>query len=179
MTQLLLALVFVPVRASGPEIAMSVVGRGKVIIELYPTEAPKLVKHVLGLVERKFYDGMLIHRKVDNFVIQTGDPKSKNVSVSYARKHKGKYGEVPGLGEAGSGQSVAYEINELKHEKYAVGMALESPMDDSGDSQFFINLKDNFRLNGMYEVFGKVMKGQSVIDKIQRGDRITSIRRIR
>ena len=53
-----------------------------------------------------------------------------------------------------------------------------SSVDDSGDSQFFVNLKDNFRLNGMYEVFGKVIKGQNVIDRIQRGDRIKSIRRV-
>jgi len=158
---------------------MSVSGRGSVVIEMYPDQAPKLVKHVLELVDSGFYDKMLIHRKVDNFVIQSGDPESKKVSVSFARKHKGKMGEVPGLGEKGSGKSVPYEINDLTHEKYTVGMALESPMDDSGDSQWFINLKDNFRLNGMYEVFGRVVKGQAVIDKIERGDRIAYIRRVK
>lgn len=160
-------------------VEMAVEGRGSVFIELRPDQAPNLCAHVLGLIDKKFYDKQLIHRKVDNFVIQTGDPTSKKVSVSYARKHKGKMGEVPGLGDGGSGHPVKYEINDLTHEKYAVGMALESPMDDSGDSQFFINLKDNFRLNGMYEVFGKVVKGQSVVDKIQRGDRIRFIRRAR
>lgn len=162
-----------------PQIEMAVEGRGSVFIELRPDQAPNLTKHVMELVDRKFYDRQLIHRKVDNFVIQSGDPTSKKVSVAYARKHKGKMGEVPGLGDAGSGRSVPFEINDLTHEKYTIGMALESPMDDSGDSQFFINLKDNFRLNGMYEVFGKVVKGQSVVDKIQRGDRIRFIRRVR
>jgi peptidyl-prolyl cis-trans isomerase B (cyclophilin B) len=165
--------------ADNPRVEMKVAGRGTVVLELYPQQAPKLVKHVLELVDTGFYDHMLIHRKVDNFVIQTGDPESKKVSVSYAHKHKGKMGEVPGLGEKGSGTSVPYEINDLTHEKYTVGMALESPMDDSGDSQFFINLKDNFRLNGMYEVFARVVKGQDVVDKIERGDRITSIRRVK
>lgn len=162
---------------ANPGIVMNVSGRGKVTIELLKDQAPLIVEHVLELVDHKFYDHMLFHRKVDNFVIQSGDPKSKKVSVSFARKHKGKMGEVPGLGESGSGKSVKFEINEVPHAKYTMGMALESPMDDSGDSQFFINLKDNFRLNGMYVVFGKVTSGQSVIDKIERGDRITSIRR--
>ena len=169
--------VFAP--GENPQILMRIEGKGSVVIELYPEQAPKLVQHLTELIESKFYDRMLIHRKVDNFVIQTGDPTSKNVSVAFARKHKGKMGEVPGLGDAGSGKSVKYEINDLTHEKYAVGMALESPRDDSGDSQFFINLKDNFRLNGMYEVFGRVVKGQDVVDRIERGDRINSIRFVR
>jgi cyclophilin family peptidyl-prolyl cis-trans isomerase len=158
---------------------MLVSGRGKVVIELYPDQAPKLVQHVLELVDNGFYDKLLIHRKVDNFVIQSGDSSSRKVSVSYARKHKGKMGEVPGLGDKGSGKSVPFEINDLTHKKYTIGMALESPMDDSGDSQWFINLKDNFRLNGMYEVFGSVIKGQNVVDKVERGDRITYIRRVK
>ena len=165
--------------AENPQIVMKIEDKGSVVIDLYPEQAPKLVQHLVELIDRRFYDRMLIHRKVDNFVIQTGDPTSKDISVSYARKHKGKMGEVPGLGDAGSGKSVKYEINDLTHQKYAVGMALESPMDDSGDSQFFINLKDNFRLNGMYEVFGRVVRGQDVVDKIERGDRIRSIRRVR
>jgi len=162
-----------------PLLEMVVQDRGTVVIELDAEQAPNLVAHVLKLVDDKFYDRMLFHRKVDNFVIQTGDPESKKVSVAFARKNKGKYGEVPGLGEKGSGKTVKYEINDLTHAKYTVGMALESPMDDSGDSQFFINIKDNFRLNGMYEVFGKVVKGFAVIDKIERGDRIVRIRRKR
>ncbi|MBS1721885.1 MAG: peptidylprolyl isomerase [Armatimonadetes bacterium] len=157
---------------------MTIANRGTVTIELYPAQAPKLVPHILELVDSGFYDGQLIHRKVPNFVIQTGDLSSRKVSVTYARKHKGSYGEVPGLENKGSGKSIPYEINDLTHEKYTVGMALESPMDDSGDSQFFINLKDNFRLNGMYEVFGRVVAGQKVVDSIERGDRIKSIRRI-
>lgn len=147
-------------------------------MELFPDQAPVLCEHVLKLVENKFYDGMLIHRKVPDFVIQTGDPLSKKVSVSWAKKNPGDHGGTKTLGDGGSGKPVKYEINDLVHEKFAVGMALESPMDDSGDSQFFINLKDNFRLNGMYEVFAKVTKGQDVVMKIQRGDRIKSIKRV-
>ncbi|MBS1715034.1 MAG: peptidylprolyl isomerase [Armatimonadetes bacterium] len=154
-------------------------GRGTFTIGLDAGQAPNLVAHVIKLVDDKFYDRIMFHRKVDDFVVQTGDPTSKKVSTAFARKNKGKFGEVPGLGEKGSGKTVKYEINDLTHAKYTVGMALESPMDDSGDSQFFINLKDNFRLNGMYEVFGKVVRGFAVVDKIERGDRILRIRRQR
>ncbi len=173
---LLAATVATPV--TQPEIDVTIQSKGSFVIELYPGQAPKLVAHVLDLVDHKFYDGLLIHRKVPGFVIQTGDASSKTVSSAFARKHAGKYGEVTGLQDKGSGTRVPYEINDLTHEKYTVGMALESPMDDSGDSQFFINLADNFRLNGMYEVFGRVVKGTSVIDKIERGDRIKTIRRV-
>ena len=156
---------------------MTVEGRGKVVMEFYPEEAPKLCEHLLEIIGKKFYDGMLIHRKVPNFVIQAGDPASKKVTVKWAKKNPGEMGGTKTLGDGGSGKSVPFEINNLTHEKYSVGMALESPMDDSGDSQFFINLKDNFRLNGMYVVFAKVIKGQDIVDKIERGDRIKSIRK--
>ena len=169
----------IPGGTARPVVEVSIQDRGVFFIEMNPDQAPKLVAHVMHLIDGRFYDKMLFHRKVDNFVIQTGDPKSKRVSVKYARKHRGKMGEVPGLGEGGSGKNVPFEINDLTHERYSVGMALESPMDDSGDSQFFVNLKDNFRLNGMYEVFGKVVKGQAVVDKVQRGDRILHMRRVR
>lgn len=163
---------------SHPSIAMKVEGRGTIVMELYPEQAPKLVEHVLDLVDHGLYDGMLIHRKVPDFVIQTGDPLSKKVTVKWARKNPGEHGGTKTLGDGGSGKPVKYEINDLTHEKFTVGMALESPMDDSGDSQFFINLKDNFRLNGMYEVFARVTKGQDVVMKIERGDRIKSVKRI-
>lgn len=174
----MIGFILMTVAPAYPHIAMKVDGRGTVVMELYPEQAPKLCQHVLDLVESKFYDGMLIHRKVPDFVIQTGDPTSKKVTVSWARKNPGDHGGTKTLGDGGSGHSVKYEINDLTHEQYTVGMALESPMDDSGDSQFFINLKDNFRLNGMYEVFARVTKGQDIVMKIERGDRIRSIRRI-
>lgn len=160
-----------------PVVEVVVEGRGTFEIELYPQEAPKLVKHFLALVDSKFYDGILFHRKVPNFVTQSGDPKSKRVSPEEARKKPGESGGTEGLGDGGSGTTVPFEINNLTHEKGTVGMALEAPMSDTGDSQFFINLKQNSRLNGMYVVFGKVTKGWDVVERVERGDRIKSIRR--
>ncbi len=160
-----------------PCVEMVVEGRGSIVVELRPDQAPKLVKHFLGLVDSEFYDGMLFHRKVDNFVIQSGDPASKKWTPEKARKNPGESGGTEGLGDGGSGRTVPFEINDLVHDKYTIGMALESPMSATGDSQFFINLKDNHRLNGMYEVFGRVVEGFDVVDKVQRGDRIKVVRR--
>lgn len=160
-------------------VSFEVEKRGSFVVELRPDQAPKLVAHFLSLVDSGFYDKMLFHRKVDNFVIQAGDPKSKAKSSSWAVKNPGEMGGTKTLGDGGSGKTVPYEINDLTHVKHSVGMALEGPMTDTGDSQFFINLKDNFRLNGMYCVFGMVVEGNAVISKIQRGDRIVKVKRVK
>ena len=164
--------------SSRPLVAFDVQGRGQFVMELRPDQAPKLCAHFLGLVESGFYDGMLVHRKVPGFVVQSGDSASKRVSTAWARKNPGDRGGTKNLGAGGSGKSVPFEINDLVHDRYTVGMALESPMDDSGDSQFFINLANNHRLNGMYVVFASVVKGRSVVDRIERGDRIVRARRV-
>ena len=166
-------------KAPLPWVEMVVEGRGSIFVELRPDQAPKLVKHFLSLVNQGFYDGQLFHRKVDNFVLQGGDPESKKWTPAQARKNPGESGGTKGLGDGGSGTTVPYEINDLIHDKYTVGIALESPMSDTGDSQFFINLKDNHRLNGLYVVFGRVVDGMDVVDKCQRGDRIVEIKRTR
>jgi peptidyl-prolyl cis-trans isomerase B (cyclophilin B) len=162
-----------------PQVKFEVEGRGSFVMELRPDQAPKLVAHFLNLVDSGFYDKMLFHRKVDKFVLQGGDPGTKKVSVEWAKKNPGEMGGTKSLGSGGSGKEVPYEINDLTHVKHSVGMALSSPMSDTGDSQFFINLKDNFRLNGMYCVFGQVVSGNGLINKIERGDRIIRVSRVK
>lgn len=162
-----------------PRVSFEVEKRGTFVMELRPDQAPKLVEHFLGLVDKGFYDRILFHRRVDNFVVQAGDPKSRKTSTAWAVKNPGESGGTKTLGEGGSGKSVPYEINDLTHAKHSVGMALAGAMSDTGDSQFFINLRDNFRLNGMYCVFGMVVEGNSVIAKIQRGDRILKAKRVK
>lgn len=168
-----------PQAASLPEVVVKIQDRGSFVIRVEKNEAPKLSAHFLALVDRGFYDGILWHRKVDGFVVQTGDPESKKVDQAWARANPGERGGTKNLGNGGSGKSVPFEINNLVHDRYSVGMALESPMDDSGDSQFFVNLADNHRLNGMYVVFGMVTEGRAVLDSVQRADRIVSITRRR
>ncbi len=151
--------------AANPEVKM-VTNRGTILLELYPKAAPKTVAHFLDLVHRKFYDGIKFHRVVPNFVVQAGDPKSKNLSPDQF--------EANMVGAGGSGKTVPLEAK-LSHERGTLGLArAQDP--NSGDSQFYINLKANHDLDGNYCIFGKVLKWMDVVDKIQVGDRIQSVR---
>lgn len=158
-----------------PQLTMVIAKRGAIVIELFPNAAPKTVTHIIDLVNRKFYDGLLFHRVIPEFVAQTGDPKSKHIDgaklhglsdILVAQKF--------GLGAGGSGKKVPLEPK-LPHERGTLGLARSQDI-DSGDSQFFFNLKANHNLDAAYCVFGKVIKGIEVMDKIQLGDQITSFR---
>lgn len=150
--------------------------RGSFVIELDRASAPNTCAHFEWLVSQKAYDGMLFHRKVDGFVIQTGDPESKSWLPAEARRKPGEAGGTEGLGEATFGPSIKFEKSPLSHKKGTVGIALESPGDNTGSSQFFINLDDNSRLDGKYVAFGKVVEGWNVVESLRRGDLILSAR---
>lgn len=152
--------------AENPKIVMEVAKRGTLVLELYPDAAPKTVAHILDLVKKKFYDGVKIHRVEPNFVVQWGDPKSKNLQPEEFTAN--------GVGSGGSGQNVPLEAK-LPHEQYTLGLA-RTPVPDSGDCQMFINLKANHFLDNNYCVFGKVIKGQELSSKLAVGDVITSVR---
>lgn len=157
---------------SNPTVEMDVAGRGKVRIELYTKDAPKTVDHFLKLCKSKFYDGILVHRVVPNFVVQAGDPLTKKVGVN-----------DPTIGSHGSGQNgksidIPFETNDKTHEVGTIAMALTQPRSATGDSQWFINLVPNHRLDGDYCVFGKVTKGMDVVQKLQKGDKIVSIKKV-
>ncbi len=159
---------------------MSVKGRGDITLELFAKEAPKTVAHFEDLVKRKFYDGILFHRVVPGFVAQAGDPASKSfTSLDIAAKDDGS-GGTAGLGAGGSGTSganvnIPFEANKQLNETGTLAMALSGPRSDTGDSQFFVNLKPNTNLDGDYCVFGRVTSGMDVVNKIERGDVITKI----
>lgn len=150
---------------SNPTVEMTVAKRGKVTLELFSKDAPKTVAHFLGLVKKGFYDGILIHRVEPGFVVQAGDPKTKTQGVN-----------APGIGNGGSGKNIPFEENKLSHKTGTLAMALNSPRSATGDSQWFINLASNDRLNGDYCVFGRVTKGMDVVNKLEKGDKIVSIR---
>lgn len=140
-------------------------------VELYPEAAPKSVAHIVELAKKGFYNGIRFHRVVPDFVAQAGDPKSKNYKKSdFEGKSSEQIGEVLHLGSGGSGQTVPLEVK-LPHLKDTIGMARESAP-DTGDSQFFFNLKDNVSLDPAYCAFGKVVKGQENLVKIAHGDAI-------
>ncbi|MCW3095858.1 MAG: Peptidyl-prolyl cis-trans isomerase (rotamase)-cyclophilin family [Chthonomonadaceae bacterium] len=158
-----------------PQLTMVIAKRGTIVIELYPNAAPKTVAHIVKLVDRKFYDGLLFHRVIKEFVAQTGDPKSKSIDGAKLRGLSDiQVAQKFALGNGGSGKTVPLEPK-LAHERGTVGLARSADI-DSGDSQFFFNLKANHNLDSAYCVFGKVIKGLDVMDKIELGDRLTSLR---
>ena len=122
---------------------------GDVIIKLLPGVAPKHVKQIQTLVARHFYDGIVFHRVIPGFMAQTGDPT--------------------GTGTGGSDlPNVPLEASDTPFKRGTVGMA-RSQDPDSANSQFFICTADSPFLNGNYTVFGEVVKGMDVVDKIKAG----------
>jgi cyclophilin family peptidyl-prolyl cis-trans isomerase len=127
---------------------------GVIVAELFPGSAPKTVANFVSLASGSFFNGLVWHRIVRGFVIQTGDPLTKNGSGDRRR-----------WGTGGSNQRVPLEISSLRHDTGTLGMA-RSQDPNSGSSQFYINLADNTFLNGQYTVFGKVITGLDVAKKI-------------
>lgn len=130
--------------------------KGKIELELYPEEAPKTVENFITLTKKGYYNGLVFHRVVPDFVIQTGDPK--------------------GDGTGGPGYTIPDEKNKsLKHTVGAVGMA-KTAQPNSGGSQFYIVIgKPAPFLDGGYTVFGKVLSGQDVAEKIKVGDKMLKV----
>lgn len=164
-------------RADDPRVLLTVADRGTITLELFQKAAPKTVAHFLKLVNTKFYDGILFHRVRPGFVAQAGDPKSKSVDGSKLRDLSDEQvAEQYHLGNGGSGENIPFEENTQTNDRGTMAMALSGPRTATGDSQFFLNLVPNHRLDGDYCVFGKVVKGLDVMDKIQQGDKIVSAR---
>ncbi len=126
---------------------------GDVIIELYPDAAPKTVENFKKLAKSGFYDGLIFHRIVPGFVIQGGDPYTKDTS------NRGKWGT------GGPGWNVKAEFNKNTHSRGVLSMARSQDPNSAG-SQFFIVLKDSKFLDGKYTIFGKVASGMDTVDKI-------------
>ena len=125
---------------------------GTIQVELYPAQAPKTVANFVTLAQSGFYSNLVWHRIVKGFVIQTGDPTSRNAG-----------GNNNTWGQNGSSQTVPLEIDPSLHNLQGyLGMARNTDP-NSGSSQFYINLADNTKgLDGNYTVFGKVTAGMDV-----------------
>ncbi len=128
--------------------------QGKIVIEFFPEDAPKHVANFLNLTESGFYDGVLFHRIIPGFMIQGGDPNTKNSDNS-----------TWGLG--GPDTSVDAEFNSIKHNRGIVSMA-RSQDPNSGGSQFFIVHQNSNFLDQQYTVFGRIVTDESfeTLDKI-------------
>lgn len=129
---------------------------GDITIEFLPEVAPNHVQNFLDLARSGFYDGTKFHRVIPGFMIQGGDPNSKEDD---RRLH----------GTGGSGKNVKAEFNATKHVRGIVSMA-RAASPDSASSQFFIMVADSPHLDGQYSAFGKVVSGMDVADKIVAED---------
>lgn len=134
--------------------------KGSFEVELFPSIAPKTVANFANLAKSGFYNNVVWHRIVRGFVIQTGDPTSRNGA-----------GDPNSWGSGGSSTTVPLEANSetvakgYVHSEGSLGIARgQDP--NSGSSQFFVNLSDNSTLNGGYTVFGRVTKGMDVVQAI-------------
>jgi cyclophilin family peptidyl-prolyl cis-trans isomerase/HEAT repeat protein len=127
---------------------------GTIEFELTVLDAPQTVRNFMNLARKGFFNGLQVHRVVPNFVVQDGDPR--------------------GDGRGGPGYSIRDELNDRPFLRGTVGMALGGP--DSGGSQFFITHSPQPHLDGRYTVFGRVVKGMEVVDRISVGDVIQRIR---
>jgi peptidylprolyl isomerase len=124
--------------------------KGNFKIEMRPDLAPHHVARIKELVRAKFYDGVVFHRVIEGFMAQTGDPT--------------------GTGSGGSGQNLRAEFTATPHVRGTVSMArAESP--DSADSQFFICFDSAPFLDGKYTVWGRVIEGMEVVDRLNKGPR--------
>ena len=129
--------------------------KGAIELALYPEHAPLTVNNFCFLAREGFYDGVTFHRVIANFMIQGGDPT--------------------GTGRGGPGYRFEDELvgNPLKHETGVISMANAGP--NTNGSQFFITHSPQPHLNGKHTVFGKVVRGQDVVDSIRQGDVMLSV----
>jgi peptidyl-prolyl cis-trans isomerase B (cyclophilin B) len=125
---------------------------GEITLKFFPEVAPNHVKNFIELARKGFYNGTTFHRVVPKFVIQGGDPNTKNPDRS---KH----------GTGGPGHNVKAEFSKTPHKRGTLSMA-RSAHPDSAGSQFFICVADAPFLDGKYTVFGEVVTGMEVADKI-------------
>lgn len=141
--------------------------KGSFTAELYPNEAPIAVANFEKLVKSGFYDGIIFHRVIPDFVVQGGDPITKEAGGL----------NNPRVGSGGPGWQIKCETqgNPHRHEVGALSMAHAGK--DTGGSQFFIVLSEaNTRhLNGVHTVFGKVTQGLDVVNQLQRGDTMQKV----
>src|SRR5579885_1742756 len=129
--------------------------RGEIVCQLFAKDAPKTVNNIVFLAREKFYDGTVFHRVIADFMIQGGDPT--------------------GTGRGGPGYRFEDETkgNPHKHQVGALAMANAGP--NTNGSQFFITHVVTNWLDGKHTVFGKVTKGQDVVNAVQQGDTLNSV----
>jgi peptidyl-prolyl cis-trans isomerase B (cyclophilin B) len=142
-----------PARAADKEVAVLKTSQGDMVVEFWPDVAPKTVANFIKLAKSGFYDGTAFHRIIKGFMIQGGDPLTKDPSKE-AR-----------WGTGSADERIKAEFNDRHHELGVISMArAQDP--DSASCQFFICLGPTPQLDGKYTAFGKLIKGEDVLRKL-------------
>ena len=131
---------------------IEVQGFGEIRLRFFPDKAPRHVENLKKLAREGFYDGVTFHRIVPGFVIQGGDPNTKDANPDND-------------GTGGPGHTIEAEFNDTPHRRGILSMARKADPDSAG-SQFFIIVKDSPFLDGKYTAFGEVVSGMNVVDRI-------------
>jgi len=139
--------------ASTNEVAVIKTSMGEMVAEFWPDVAPKTVENFKKLAKQGFYDGTAFHRIVKGFMIQGGDPKTKDVA------------KEDEFGTGDPGYKIKAEFNNKKHTRGVLSMARSRDPDSAG-SQFFVMLDNAPHLDNQYTGFGKLIKGEDVLMKI-------------
>jgi peptidyl-prolyl cis-trans isomerase B (cyclophilin B) len=137
--------------------------KGTMTLELYADETPGTVANFEKLANEKFYDGTSFHRVISNFMIQGGDPLSKDP-------------KNPRVGTGGPGYTIKCETHKNTHKHVRGTLSMAHAGKDTGGSQFFICHAPQAHLDGKHTVFGQVIQGVEIVDAIRQGDVIESIR---
>ena len=137
--------------------------RGTIVAELFDTEVPGTVANFEKLANSEFYDGTRFHRVINNFMIQGGDPLSKDPTN-------------PRVGTGGPGYTIKCETHLNTHKHVAGTLSMAHAGTDTGGSQFFICHGPQSHLDRKHTVFGQVTSGQDVVNAVRQNDVITSIR---
>src|ERR1700757_5395028 len=135
------------------EVTVIKTSEGDMVVQFWTDSAPNTIENFKKLARQGFYDGTIFHRIVKGFMIQGGDPNSKDPAKENS------------YGEGGPGYNIKAEFNDHSHDRGVISMA-RGPDPDSAGSQFFICLAPVHRLDHQYTTFGKLIKGQDVLEKI-------------
>jgi len=135
------------------EVAIIKTTAGEMVVEFWPEVAPRTVENFKNLAQKGFYDGTAFHRIVKGFMIQGGDPLTKNPN------------KEPSWGTGGPGHTIKAEFNDRPHQRGVLSMARSSDPDSAG-SQFFICLADASFLDRKYTAFGRLIRGDDILGQI-------------
>jgi cyclophilin family peptidyl-prolyl cis-trans isomerase len=146
---------------NGPVVVVDT-AKGTFEFEMYPDDAPRTVAHILALARRGFYDGQRIHRALPGFLVQWGDPQSRDLN------RQSDWGKGAAA-SSGTPIGVSEMSKKHLHTKGAVGVA-HMGIPSQADSQIYVTLADRPDLNGKYTVFGHIISGDDVLLRLQVGD---------